>query len=80
MAERNQYYKREGSLVGGLILIGLGTYFLLREFGIVTIGLDKLWPAFMILVGVGLILGHFRGLRPSRNVKKSFPSETPPGD
>ena len=80
MAEQNQYYRREGSLVGGLILIGLGTYFLLRELGIITISLGRLWPLFMILVGIGLILGHFRGHRSSRIVEKSFPSEIPPGD
>ena len=42
-----------GGLVFGLILIGLGSYFLIREY-VTWIDVDRLWP--LGLVGVGLVL------------------------
>ena len=42
-----------GGLVFGLILIGLGSYFLVREY-VTWIDVDRLWP--LGLVGVGLVL------------------------
>ena len=43
-----------GGIVAGLILIGLGSYFLVRTFA-PQIDLDRFWPAGLILVGVVLI-------------------------
>lgn len=42
------------NLIGGLVLIGLGSYFLLREFDIVPywFSIKKLWP--LVFVGIGL--------------------------
>lgn len=46
--------KVNASLIGGLILIGLGSYFLLREFDIIPdwFSIRKLWP--LVLIGFGL--------------------------
>jgi phage shock protein C len=50
-------HRRHGSgtsgLVFGLILIGLGSYFLLREY-VTWLDVDRLWP--LGLVGIGLVL------------------------
>ncbi|HEY0896573.1 MAG TPA: PspC domain-containing protein [Sphingobacteriaceae bacterium] len=46
-----------GRLVAGLILIGLGAYFLLDEFDIIPywVDLGKLWPLAVIILGLLLI-------------------------
>ena len=80
MVEQYRHYQKEGSLVGGLVLIGLGTYFLLREFGVIRIGLGRLWPVFLIIVGIGLIIGHFRTPRHLKPIERSSGSDTPAGD
>lgn len=50
--------KRGGSLVGGVILVALGLYFLLDRFGIDMPGLGELWPIFPTLAGLGLVWGY----------------------
>jgi hypothetical protein len=54
-------HSRDGSLTGGLILVGIGTLFLLKKLGIFP-GLDigDLWPLILIIVGLALIVGYFR--------------------
>jgi phage shock protein C len=49
-----QKNKSNLNLIGGLVLIGLGTYFLLREFDMIPywVSIKKLWP--LIFVGIGL--------------------------
>lgn len=43
-----------GGIVAGLILIGLGVYFLIRTFA-PQIDLDRFWPAGLVILGVLLI-------------------------
>jgi phage shock protein PspC (stress-responsive transcriptional regulator) len=50
---------RDRSWLGGLILILVGTYFLIREF-FPWLGIDHLWPVIPIGVGVALILSSVR--------------------
>lgn len=50
--------KRGGSLVGGVILLVLGLYFLLDNLGIDMPGLGELWPIFPTLAGLALIWGY----------------------
>lgn len=45
---------RGGSWVFGLILIGLGLYFLAREY-VTWLDVDRLWPLGLVLLGVLLI-------------------------
>lgn len=49
--------RRQGGLVLGLILLGLGIVFLLREYGF----LDPIefWPWILIVIGIALIVSHF---------------------
>ena len=53
-------YRQEG-LVGAIILIGVGTIFLLSNFGFVIIGswmmLLRFWPILLIAFGLDLIIG-----------------------
>ena len=57
-----------GSWVFGLILIGLGLYFLAREY-LPAISFNRLWPLRLVLLGVILVFGAIRrgpagGVRP----------------
>lgn len=45
-----------GALTGGLILIGLGIIFTVRELGLLT--RRGFWPWILIVVGVSLIITH----------------------
>jgi phage shock protein C len=48
-----------GSWIFGLILIGLGLYFLAREY-LPNVDFDRLWPLGLILLGVVLLFGAIR--------------------
>ncbi len=48
-----------GSWVFGLILIGLGIYFLAREY-LPEIDIDRLWPLGLVVVGMLLMVVAFR--------------------
>ncbi len=47
-----------GRIVGGLILVGMGSYFLLREFDFIPewFRLHRLWPLIFIVMGLILLL------------------------
>ena len=59
--------------VGGLILIGLGAFFLLREF-LPEIDFDWVWP--LILIGIGVVL--LVTTLGSRSSGPSRPTDAPP--
>lgn len=48
-----------GSWIFGLVLIGLGLYFLAREY-LPDINFDRLWPLGLVLLGVVLLFGAIR--------------------
>ncbi|GIO42622.1 cell wall-active antibiotics response protein LiaF [Paenibacillus apis] len=55
-----------GRLIGGLVLISIGTLFLLNQLGIATISIGELfstyWPVFLILAGLSQLgSGNWRG-------------------
>ena len=56
---------RRGMLVGGLIVFGVGVFFLLDQLGIIP-DMSDMWPIFPIIVGLALIIGSFRGSRAPR--------------
>ncbi|MBW6489987.1 MAG: PspC domain-containing protein [Lentimicrobium sp.] len=56
IAEVQQRKKMEGSLIGGVILIVLGSMFLIEKF-IPRIDFGDLWPVLLIAVGLILIFG-----------------------
>ena len=58
---------RSGHLVGGTILIGVGLLFLLINFDVFP-GLEDLWPVFIIIVGVALIIGSMAKGKKSRDI------------
>ncbi len=51
---------KKGSLIGGLILITLGTLFLVDEF-IPNIDFGDLWPVILIVIGAGILINAFTG-------------------
>lgn len=53
---------RRGPIIGGLILIGIGVLFLLRE---IAPGIDvgSLWPIASVLLGIALVI---LSIRPDR--------------
>ncbi len=50
--------KGNGSIVAGIILVTLGTLFLLDNF-IPQIQFSDIWPAILVVAGVGLIASNF---------------------
>ena len=54
---------RRGALIGGLIVTGIGVFFLLDNFDVIP-NMGKMWPIFPIIVGVALIVGSFRKAGP----------------
>ena len=50
--------KSDGSLMGGLILIGLGIIFLIERF-IPWVSFGDLWPLILVFAGVALIVSNY---------------------
>ena len=48
-----------GSWIFGLVLIGLGVYFLAREY-LPEVHVDRLWPLGLVLIGLVLLFGAIR--------------------
>jgi phage shock protein C len=58
-ARRGRRASGSGSWIFGLILIGLGLYFLAREY-LPNVDFDRLWPLGLVLLGVVLLFGAIR--------------------
>lgn len=58
-ARRARRRSGSGSWIFGLILIGLGLYFLAREY-LPNVDFDRLWPLGLVLLGVVLLFGAIR--------------------
>jgi phage shock protein C len=56
------------NLLGGLILIGLGGYFLLDEFDIIPywFRIGKLWPLIFVAIGLSIL---FKGIKSNKETK-----------
>ena len=57
--EQDSKKDSRSSLIGGIILIGMGFVFLLSNLGIVP-HIGTMWPLFLIIVGIAIILGGSR--------------------
>lgn len=55
---------RRGSPVGGVIILGIGLYFLAVQMDYLP-PVGRSWPIFLVIVGVALIVGSF--FRKNRN-------------
>jgi len=60
--QNRQKEKINGSLIGGLIMIALGSYFLLDEFEIIPnwFNIGKLWPLIFVFIGLSIL---FKGVK-----------------
>lgn len=56
---RTERRSGSGSRIFGLILIGLGLYFLAREY-LPGVDFDRLWPLRLVMLGVILLYGAIR--------------------
>lgn len=52
--------KNNSNLVGGLVLMGIGAWFLLRNMIPALPGMDAFWPIFPVLVGLSFLVGYVR--------------------
>jgi hypothetical protein len=52
---------KRGNLIGGLILIAIGLWFLLGGLGVNLPDIGRLWPIFPTLAGLAFIAGYFMG-------------------
>jgi len=48
---------KSGRILPGIILVFLGTAFLLNNYGFTNFDIGKLWPLFIIIPGLFIILG-----------------------
>lgn len=55
-SEKNEAPRQRGSIVGGIVLIGLGGFFLMLQMGWLW-GIWEIWPVILIIVGVALLIG-----------------------
>lgn len=53
---------RAGQIQGGVIVMGVGSIFLLSNLGYIP-SIGRMWPLFPIVVGIALILGGLMGRR-----------------
>jgi hypothetical protein len=51
--------KRRGLVIGGLIVLGLGIFFLFAEMGWLDFIDYDMWPIILIIVGAALLVGAF---------------------
>lgn len=68
---------REGPIVAGLILLGMGFLFLLMELDVLP-GFGELWPVVLIIVGLAIIVGHFRRGGGRGQSRPAPPPDLPP--
>ncbi|MGB8657302.1 MAG: DUF5668 domain-containing protein [Candidatus Zixiibacteriota bacterium] len=47
---------RHGTLVGGLIVLGLGIVFLLSNLEIIP-DIGRMWPLVLVVIGIALVVG-----------------------
>lgn len=47
-------------LVPGMVLVGLGFIFLFQSFGVLSVGWGKIWPLFILVPGVVMIVNAWR--------------------
>jgi hypothetical protein len=61
-----QKYRRQGSLVWPLVLVGFGVYFLLSNLGVLETDVWptvlRLWPLLLVAIGLDLLLGRRSGV------------------
>lgn len=50
-------HRRKHGILPGVILVILGTIFLLNNYGFTNFDIGKLWPLFLIIPGIFIILG-----------------------
>ena len=49
--------KKQGKILPGIILVVLGVSFLLNNYGFTNFDIGKLWPLFLIIPGVLMLIG-----------------------
>lgn len=52
--------KRDGKILPGVILVALGMVFLLNNYGLTNVDIGKLWPVFLVIPGIYMILGSLK--------------------
>ena len=55
-----------GSMVGGIIILGVGLYFLAWNMDIIP-DPGESWPIFMIIVGIALVVGNLFKKKPEND-------------
>ncbi len=61
MAKENNNSKgMKKELIPGLFLVGLGLIFLLNNFGFTSINFSQIWPLFLIIPGIFILMGFHR--------------------
>ena len=51
--------KKKDALLPGIILVIIGTIFLLNNYGFTNFDIGKLWPLFLIVPGIMMLVNYF---------------------
>ncbi len=62
MDGRRRHEDTRGTLIGGLIVAGIGVFFLLQNLDLIP-DIGRMWPVIPIIVGVAMIVGSLSRIR-----------------
>ena len=63
---------RHGMVIGGIIVLGIGVFFLLSNLDIIP-DVGKMWPLILVVVGIALLIGAVIKREPKKSDKSSEP-------
>ena len=72
MPKEEEKEDRHGMVIGGIIVLGSGIVFLLSNLRIIP-HIGEMWPLFMVVVGIALLIGAIVKKEPKKEDKTSGP-------
>jgi hypothetical protein len=70
MHKEEEKEDRHGMVIGGIIVLGIGVFFLLSNLDIIP-DVGKMWPLILVVVGIALLIGAVLKREPKKGDKTS---------
>jgi len=68
MHKEEEKEDRHGMVIGGIIVLGIGVFFLLSNLDIIP-DVGKMWPLILVVVGIALLIGAVVKREPKKSDK-----------